>query len=139
MPIVLPWSRQGHSNHHPLSPDVNSQAFTTMWTRIYLVLGAVRLYFALSPSYIHPDENFQGPEVIAGTWPLSLIFKKRMAHYASLRLDAQGHGQAGAVSEQADPAFPKLELPSKQGSMLRAASSSSSHSCRRAKPLHLRY
>jgi len=26
----------------------------------------VRLYFALSPSYLHPDENFQGPEVIAG-------------------------------------------------------------------------
>jgi hypothetical protein len=25
-----------------------------------------RLYFALSPSYIHPDEHFQGPEIIAG-------------------------------------------------------------------------
>lgn len=37
-----------------------------MWTRIYLTLVAIRLYFALSPSYIHPDENFQGPEVIAG-------------------------------------------------------------------------
>jgi hypothetical protein len=37
-----------------------------MWTRIYLLLVAIRLYFALSPSYIHPDENFQGPEVIAG-------------------------------------------------------------------------
>lgn len=37
-----------------------------MWRRTYLVLIIVRLYFALSPSYIHPDENFQGPEVIAG-------------------------------------------------------------------------
>lgn len=37
-----------------------------MWTRTYLLLLAVRIYFALSPSYIHPDENFQGPEVIAG-------------------------------------------------------------------------
>ncbi|MCJ1285193.1 alpha 1,2 mannosyltransferase [Xylographa opegraphella] len=37
-----------------------------MWTRIYLLFGLVRLYFALSPSYIHPDENFQGPEVVAG-------------------------------------------------------------------------
>lgn len=37
-----------------------------MWTRIYLTLLVVRLYFALAPSYIHPDENFQGPEVIAG-------------------------------------------------------------------------
>ena len=30
------------------------------------MLILVRLYFAFSPSYIHPDENFQGPEVIAG-------------------------------------------------------------------------
>lgn len=37
-----------------------------MWTRTYLVLLAIRLYLALSPSYIHPDENFQGPEVVAG-------------------------------------------------------------------------
>lgn len=42
-----------------------------MWTRIYLALVVVRLYFALSPSYIHPDENFQGPEVIAGMHILS--------------------------------------------------------------------
>ncbi|KAI5790226.1 Alg9-like mannosyltransferase family-domain-containing protein [Geopyxis carbonaria] len=38
-----------------------------MWRRVYLFLLAVRLYFALQPSYIHPDEHFQGPEVIAGT------------------------------------------------------------------------
>lgn len=37
-----------------------------MWTRTYLALLVVRVYFALSPSYIHPDENFQGPEVAAG-------------------------------------------------------------------------
>ncbi|CUS11415.1 unnamed protein product [Tuber aestivum] len=37
-----------------------------MWRRVYLVLLAVRVYFALSPSYLHPDEHFQGPEVIAG-------------------------------------------------------------------------
>ncbi|KAI9887673.1 MAG: alpha 1,2 mannosyltransferase [Watsoniomyces obsoletus] len=37
-----------------------------MWRRLYLLLVLVRLYFALSPSYLHPDENFQGPEVIAG-------------------------------------------------------------------------
>ncbi|KAI9791170.1 MAG: alpha 1,2 mannosyltransferase [Piccolia ochrophora] len=36
-----------------------------MWRRTYLVLLLVRLYFAFSPSYLHPDENFQGPEVIA--------------------------------------------------------------------------
>lgn len=39
-----------------------------MWRRAYLLLALVRLYFALSPSYLHPDENFQGPEVIAGTF-----------------------------------------------------------------------
>lgn len=37
-----------------------------MWRRIYFLLILVRIYFALSPSYLHPDENFQGPEVIAG-------------------------------------------------------------------------
>jgi phosphatidylinositol glycan class Z len=34
-----------------------------------MLLILVRLYFALSPSYLHPDENFQGPEVIAGKYP----------------------------------------------------------------------
>ncbi|KAJ5081347.1 hypothetical protein NUU61_009611 [Penicillium alfredii] len=37
-----------------------------MWRRTYLLLLAIRVYFALSPSYLHPDENFQGPEVFAG-------------------------------------------------------------------------
>jgi GPI mannosyltransferase 4 len=31
-----------------------------------LILVLVRLYFATVPSYIHPDEHFQGPEVITG-------------------------------------------------------------------------
>ncbi|RMZ78601.1 hypothetical protein DV738_g3753, partial [Chaetothyriales sp. CBS 135597] len=38
-----------------------------MWRRTYLLLWFIRLYFALSPSYLHPDEVFQGPEVIAGS------------------------------------------------------------------------
>lgn len=38
-----------------------------MWRRTYLLLLLIRVYFALSPSYLHPDENFQGPEVFAGT------------------------------------------------------------------------
>ncbi len=33
---------------------------------VSLVLVIIRLWFAFSPSYLHPDENFQGPEVIAG-------------------------------------------------------------------------
>ena len=37
-----------------------------MWRRAYLFLILVRLYLALAPSYIHPDEHFQGPEFIAG-------------------------------------------------------------------------
>lgn len=37
-----------------------------MWRRTYMLLLAVRLWFTLSASYLHPDENFQGPEVIAG-------------------------------------------------------------------------
>lgn len=30
----------------------------------------VRIYLSISPSYLHPDENFQGPEVIAGMWKI---------------------------------------------------------------------
>ncbi|KAL4800937.1 Alg9-like mannosyltransferase family-domain-containing protein [Aspergillus venezuelensis] len=37
-----------------------------MRTRTYFVLLLIRVYFALSPSYIHPDEHFQGLEVFAG-------------------------------------------------------------------------
>ena len=37
-----------------------------MWRRTYFFLVLVRLYFALCTSYLHPDEHFQGPEVIAG-------------------------------------------------------------------------
>ncbi|PYH40308.1 glycosylphosphatidylinositol-alpha 1,2 mannosyltransferase smp3 [Aspergillus saccharolyticus JOP 1030-1] len=36
------------------------------WRRTYLLLLVIRVYFALSPSYLHPDEHFQGPEVFAG-------------------------------------------------------------------------
>ncbi|KAF1957262.1 hypothetical protein CC80DRAFT_491415 [Byssothecium circinans] len=36
------------------------------YRRTYFLLILVRTYFALSPAYIHPDSNFQGPEVIAG-------------------------------------------------------------------------
>ncbi|KAF8865764.1 Alg9-like mannosyltransferase [Acephala macrosclerotiorum] len=49
-----------------------------MWRRAYLFLVLVRLYFALSPSYLHPDENFQGPEVIAGqifSYPVRLTWE----------------------------------------------------------------
>ncbi|EXJ83746.1 hypothetical protein A1O1_07372 [Capronia coronata CBS 617.96] len=37
-----------------------------MWRLVYLVLLFVRIYLALCPSYLHPDEIFQGPEPIAG-------------------------------------------------------------------------
>lgn len=47
-----------------------------MWRRTYLLLLLLRVYFAVSPSYIHPDEIFQGPEVIAGTSLGSRIFYK---------------------------------------------------------------
>lgn len=49
-----------------------------MWRRAYLFLVLVRLWFALSPSYLHPDENFQGPEVIAGqifSYPVRLTWE----------------------------------------------------------------
>ena len=53
-----------------------------MWTRTYLLLLMVRIYFALAPSYIHPDENFQGPEVIAGTFLASPLVPHRSGRKA---------------------------------------------------------
>jgi len=32
----------------------------------FFILAVIRLHFALSSSYIHPDEHFQGPEVVVG-------------------------------------------------------------------------
>jgi len=43
-----------------------------MYRRVYFLLALVRLYLALQPSYLHPDEHFQGPEVIAGKFELHL-------------------------------------------------------------------
>ncbi|KZF22590.1 glycosyltransferase family 22 protein [Xylona heveae TC161] len=54
-----------------------------MHRRLYLLLILVRLYFALQPSYLHPDENFQGPEVIAGSvfsYPVHLTWEFTSAH-----------------------------------------------------------
>jgi hypothetical protein len=36
---------------------------------VFSVLAIIRLHFALSNSYIHPDEHFQGPEVVVGLNP----------------------------------------------------------------------
>ncbi|OTB11944.1 glycosyltransferase family 22 protein [Daldinia sp. EC12] len=54
-----------------------------MWRRIYIFLLVVRLWFALKPSYLHPDENFQGPEVIAGqifSYPVRLTWEFTSDH-----------------------------------------------------------
>jgi putative copper export protein len=45
---------------------------------VYSLLVMIRLHFALSNSYIHPDEHFQGPEVVVGTSPLNLVFQNRI-------------------------------------------------------------
>ncbi|KAJ6094595.1 hypothetical protein N7467_002108 [Penicillium canescens] len=54
-----------------------------MWRRTYLLLLVIRVYFALSPSYLHPDENFQGPEVFAGrifSYPSKLPWEFTVEH-----------------------------------------------------------
>ncbi|KAJ5693402.1 GPI mannosyltransferase 4 [Penicillium macrosclerotiorum] len=54
-----------------------------MWRRTYLLLLLIRVYFALSPSYLHPDENFQGPEVFAGrifSYPSKLPWEFTVDH-----------------------------------------------------------
>lgn len=40
---------------------------------VYSLLVMIRLHFALSNSYIHPDEHFQGPEVVVGKSPKSVL------------------------------------------------------------------
>lgn len=56
-----------------------------MWKRTYFVLVLIRLWFALSPSYLHPDENFQGPEVIAGLLPYPLSIGDSSPTFRDLR------------------------------------------------------
>lgn len=62
-----------------------------MWRRTYLLLLLIRVYFALSPSYLHPDENFQGPEVYAGMLTVQrqdfIIFQ----HHSSLATCLESH------------------------------------------------
>lgn len=48
------------------APIVRSTRLSNMMRSVYFVLVLVRICFALSPSYIHPDEHFQGPEIITG-------------------------------------------------------------------------
>jgi hypothetical protein len=75
-----------------------------MWRRTYLLLLIVRVYFALSPSYLHPDENFQGPEVIAGEtncYPNISALSKNSAQavYSHILATKRGSGHAPTQSE----------------------------------------
>lgn len=68
---------------HRLSSGRYVGRISVMWRRTYLFLVLVRLWFALSPSYLHPDENFQGPEVIAGqifSYPVRLTWEFTSEH-----------------------------------------------------------
>lgn len=48
-----------------------------MWRLIYLALLIVRAYLAFCPTYLHPDEIFQGPEPIAGMPQVTKIYNVR--------------------------------------------------------------
>lgn len=45
---------------------MSSEAWSELTSACYVLLLSVRINLALAPSYIHPDEHFQGPEVVAG-------------------------------------------------------------------------
>lgn len=101
-----------------------------MWRRVYLLLVLVRLWFALSPSYLHPDENFQGPEVIAGkrfvpSWfwgsflVLSELARGRGCGYGGFGMwlllafaarmeNSSSKPRSGARSQRQHPAYPQL-------------------------------
>lgn len=57
-----------------------------MWRLVYLLLLLVRVYFALCPSYLHPDEIFQGPEPIAGVYILESVLLETVADIGRLSL-----------------------------------------------------
>ncbi|KAA8572524.1 hypothetical protein EYC84_003134 [Monilinia fructicola] len=67
----------GVENHHNNGDTINiPNAF--LQARIFIRSFLLRLWFAISPSYLHPDENFQGPEVIAGqifSYPVKLTWE----------------------------------------------------------------
>lgn len=62
----VPSLKYSSSYKNVCSGDGRTTNGETMWRRTYILLLLVRIFFALRPSYIHPDENFQGPEVLAG-------------------------------------------------------------------------
>jgi hypothetical protein len=56
--IVVPARVESMQQHRPFS--------IATWC-LYLLLLAVRVFVAISPGYIHPDEFFQSAEITAGT------------------------------------------------------------------------
>ncbi|KAF7544784.1 hypothetical protein G7046_g9716 [Stylonectria norvegica] len=84
-----------------------------MWRRTYLFLIVIRLWFALSPSYLHPDENFQGPEVIAGMKHPFLRFAlvaARLRPHVTLREAVMSQAMCGRL--RAAKLAPLLEISS---------------------------
>ena len=77
-----------------------------MWRRTYLFLVLVRLYLALSSSYLHPDENFQGPEVIAGMPTFTVTFSD--ATRADCALVALRRGPRSSLSQRVKATGPSL-------------------------------
>ena len=44
----------------------NEQTRLALWNRAYIALLLLRIYFALRPGYIYPDEYDRGKQVISG-------------------------------------------------------------------------
>ncbi|OXV06987.1 hypothetical protein Egran_05248 [Elaphomyces granulatus] len=99
-----------------------------MWRRTYLFLLLVRIFFAFSPSYLHPDENFQGPEVFAGriypypshaTWeftsahPIRSVFPLWLVYSLPMRLIRWYYNETGKGSPP-----PELVYYALRGGML---------------------
>jgi hypothetical protein len=66
---AVPSTEMAVQSRKPTSKLVEASLPTTEQRRFlvaFSVLAIIRLHFALSNSYIHPDEHFQGPEVVIG-------------------------------------------------------------------------
>lgn len=73
-----------------------------------MLLLVIRVYFALSPSYLHPDENFQGPEVFAGmsSCPVHAQFLRFNATHFSIALSITRCAPRNPRTRYAAPALP---------------------------------
>ncbi|ANB12907.1 Smp3p [Sugiyamaella lignohabitans] len=62
-PVISPKLGSVRSSSHMRIQSLFNRNST--WRAVFVITFFLRVYLAISPSYIHPDEHFQGPEAVA--------------------------------------------------------------------------